>query len=61
MLSDTRFCRINGPVMLSLHSSVDTFIQMWSSRNDIYVGVYNIATSFMNSKETSQAVQRLCK
>ena len=47
--------------MLSLHSSVDTFIQMWSSRNDIYVGVYNIATSFMNSKEISQAVQQLCK
>ena len=60
MLSDIRFCRINGLVILSLHFSVDTFIQMWSPRNDVYVGVYNTIINFMISKERSQAVERLC-
>jgi len=61
MLSDIRFCRISGLVIFSLHSSVHTFIQMWPSRNGVYVGVYNTIVHFMISKETtSQDVERFC-
>jgi hypothetical protein len=44
MLSDIGLCIINDLVILSLHSSVDTFIHM-CSRNYAYVGVYNTVRS----------------